>query len=134
VTALPYTPTRLRLARAIAAGQVEHYPFITPETSDRTTGRLVTANVRLLVGAGLAEIPAVDPAGPHNYSVVRLTPAGELWLEAATSGAGPGSTSPEPGPPGCPRDTNGDGDCGRPACPHCGALPEPAGPATKDGA
>lgn len=20
----------------------------------------------------------------------------------------------------CPRDTNGDGDCGRPACPHCG--------------
>jgi hypothetical protein len=20
----------------------------------------------------------------------------------------------------CPRDTNGDGDCGRPLCPHCG--------------
>jgi hypothetical protein len=30
---------------------------------------------------------------------------------------------------GCPRDTNGDGDCGRPACPLCGLadapLPEP---------
>lgn len=32
----------------------------------------------------------------------------------------------EPAPPAtrqkvsCPRDTNGDGDCGRPACPHCG--------------
>jgi proteasome lid subunit RPN8/RPN11 len=24
-------------------------------------------------------------------------------------------------PPPCPRDTNGDGDCGRRACPHCGA-------------
>jgi hypothetical protein len=84
VTALPYTPTRLRLAKAIAAGEVEHYPFVSPWTWDQTTGRLVTANVRLLVDVGLAEIPAVDPAGPHNYSVVRLTPAGEQWLARGT--------------------------------------------------
>jgi hypothetical protein len=25
-------------------------------------------------------------------------------------------------PGGCPNDTDGDGDCGRPGCPHCGAC------------
>jgi hypothetical protein len=38
-------------------------------------------------------------------------------------------TSPEPAdlheeadttPAGCPNDTDGDGNCGSPACPHCG--------------
>lgn len=27
---------------------------------------------------------------------------------------------PEPAQEPCPNDTNGDGDCGKPACPHCG--------------
>src|ERR1043165_7163439 len=30
-----------------------------------------------------------------------------------------------PPPPPCPRDTNGDGDCGRQLCPHCGPAAVP---------
>lgn len=31
--------------------------------------------------------------------------------------------APAAGGAACPRDTNGDGDCGRPLCPDCGVLP-----------
>lgn len=41
--------------------------------------------------------------------------------EPATS-SGPGAAEEPPGDyrAGCPSDTNGDGDCGRRACPYCG--------------
>jgi hypothetical protein len=32
---------------------------------------------------------------------------------------------------GCPNDTNGDGDCGRPLCPHCGKFREFPAPLPK---
>jgi hypothetical protein len=75
VTQFARTKTRLKLAQAIAAGKIRHYPFVAPKTFD-SRGRLVTADVRLLEGAGLVDIPEPDE---HNYSVVRLSPAGEEW-------------------------------------------------------
>jgi hypothetical protein len=78
-SALPYpTPTRLRLADAAARGQF---------------GDVITARAAELVAAGLVEVS------------VRLTPDGMAWVTRArtskisTEGEGPGSTSPEPGPP-----------------------------------
>lgn len=75
--ALTPTPTRLRMARVIAAGEVRHYPFFAPETICQTTGDICTARVRRLVDAGLV---ALGEATEHNYSIVSLTPAGEEWL------------------------------------------------------
>jgi hypothetical protein len=107
-TGLPYpTPTRLRLAEAIARGQIHHYPFTKPETYDETTGNLVTARVAEFVAAGLAGIPEPSEHNyatvEHNYATVVLTAAGRAWVERAKNRdneAGPGSTSPESGP--CP--------------------------------
>jgi hypothetical protein len=99
---LPYpTPTRLRLADAIAANQVKHYHWVKPWSCDIVRDANVTARVAELVAAGLAEIP--DHGEPE--SMVRLTPGGMAWVTRArtskisTEGEGPGSTSPEPGPP-----------------------------------
>lgn len=96
MTALPYpTPNRLKLADAIAAGQVRHYPFQAPQTFNQTNGGLVTAKVQLLLDAGLVEVP--EPS-EHNYSIVRLTPEGMAWVTRArtskisTEGEGSGST------------------------------------------
>jgi hypothetical protein len=76
VTAPPYpTPTRLALADAIAAGDVT---------------AAVTARTAELAAAGLVQVD------------VRLTPDGMAWVTRARTreqGEGPGSTSPEPGPP-----------------------------------
>lgn len=81
-SALPFpTPTRLRLADAIAAGRVRHYPFQRPQTFNDTNGQLVTAKVQLLLAAGLVEVP--DPPADYNYSIVRLTPEGMAWVTRA---------------------------------------------------
>jgi hypothetical protein len=100
---LPPTKTRLKLAEAIAAGKVRHYPFQVPQTFNQTNGGTVTDKVRLLLGAGLVEVP--EPPPEYNYSIVRLTPEGEAWSgfkNRVEEGEGPGSTSPEPGPHQCP--------------------------------
>jgi hypothetical protein len=98
VTGLPYpTPTRLRLADAIAAGQVKHYHWINPWTCDTARDAAVTSRVAELVAAGLAEIPA--PPDDLPESMVRLTPDGMAWVtRARTAAEGPVSTSPETGP------------------------------------
>jgi hypothetical protein len=82
VTGLPYpTPTRLRLADAIAAGQVKHYHWINPWTCDTARNANVSARVAELVAAGLAEIP--DPPDDLPESLVRLTPDGMAWVTRA---------------------------------------------------
>jgi hypothetical protein len=116
-SALPYpTPTRLRLADAIAANQVKHYHWVKPWSCDIVRDANVTARVAELVAAGLAEIPAAGGNLPESF--VRLTPDGMAWVTRArtskisTEGEGPGSTSPEPGPPPVPmagRDFDIDG-------------------------
>lgn len=76
----PYpTPTRLQLLEDIAAGKVEHYPFIRPETSNQVTGNLCTARVKEFVDAGLADYG--DQADDTNHSTVRLTDAGRTYLD-----------------------------------------------------
>lgn len=98
---LPYpTPDRLKLADAIAAGKVRHYPFQEPKTFNDITGGIVTAKVQFLLGAGLVEVP--EPPAEYNYAVVRLTPDGMAWVTRARTSkinaGGPVSTSPETGP------------------------------------
>lgn len=119
MTGLPYpTPHRLRLADAIAAGQVTHYHWINPWSCDTARNANVSARVAELVAAKLAEIPAPPDEIPE--SLVRLTPDGMAWVtrartrepvsEEAMDAAlvavfndlgenGPVSTSPETGPP-----------------------------------
>lgn len=116
MTGLPYpTPTRLRLADAIAAGKVLHYYWRTPVTFDIVTDNQVTARVDELVRAGLATItpPATDTPGEPGS--VSLTPDGMAWVTRARTreplrfgdafpaarAEGPVSTSPETGPPWC---------------------------------
>ncbi len=117
----PYpTPTRLRLADAIAAGQVKHYHWVNGWSCDTVRDANVTARVDELVKAGLAEIP---PRADLPESIVRLTADGMAWVtrartrepvsEEAMDAAlvavfndlaenGPVSTSPETGPrPAC---------------------------------
>jgi hypothetical protein len=100
VTGLPYpTPTRLRLADAIAANEVKHYHWLSPWSCDIVRDRNVSARVDELVAAGLAEIPPDDGDG---WAYVELTDEGRAWINRAkisTEGEGPGSTSPEPGRP-----------------------------------
>ena len=122
MSGLPYpTKDRLKLAAAIAAGKVRHYPFQEPKTFNDITGGIVTSKVQLMLSAGLVEVP--EPPAEHNYSVVRLTPEGMAWVTRArtaelldeeitarltaaglehfkiSTGEGPVSTSPETGPP-----------------------------------
>lgn len=76
----PYpTPTRLQLLEDIAGGKVEHYPFITPQTSNQVTGNLVTARVKEFVSAGLVDYGV--QADDSNRSTVRLTEAGQKYLD-----------------------------------------------------
>lgn len=83
-SALPYpTPTRLRLADAIAAGEITHYHFLRPETRNTVTDGLMTMRVAELVAAGLAEIP---PGDFFQTSKVRLTPDGMAWVTRARTG------------------------------------------------
>lgn len=98
MTGLPYpTPTRLRLAEAIAAKEIRHYFWLSPWSCDTVRDANVSARVNELVAAGLVEIP--QPDGHDTYSIVVLTGAGREWYERATSRAdGPVSTSPETGP------------------------------------
>lgn len=75
------TPTRLRLADAIAGGWVKHFHWIEPWTCDTARDAAVTARVAELVAAGLAEIP--DPPDDLPESMVRLTPDGMAWVTRA---------------------------------------------------
>lgn len=75
----PYpTPTRLRLLRHIAAGELVHYHFIRPETRNRVTDGLYTAAVAELVAADLADLGAPDDG---LQSDVRLTESGRQYLD-----------------------------------------------------
>lgn len=80
--ALYPTRTRLTLAHQIARGEVRHYWWSKPVTfwrsDDQLNERKVTAEVALLVGAGLATHGTEDPG---NWTVVELTDAGREWLE-----------------------------------------------------
>lgn len=101
MSALPYpTPTRLRLADAIAAKEIRHYFWLRPWSRDTARDANVSARVNELVAAGLVEIP--QPDGHDTYSIVVLTGAGREWYERAKNGdkegEGPVSTSPETGP------------------------------------
>jgi hypothetical protein len=102
-TGLPYpTPTRLRLADSIAAGHVRYFHWHKPWACDTATDGNVSARVTELVRAGLAMIPNLGEHNPPNHTTVELTVAGRAWVERAKNRdneAGPGSTSPEPGPP-----------------------------------
>ena len=73
------TPTRLRLVRDIAAGNVVEYLTEKPPwTYSRTEDRKVTDRVDELVTAGLA----TRDTPVHTYfKIVALTPAGEEWLQ-----------------------------------------------------
>lgn len=53
MSALPFpTKHRLALADAVAAGKVQHYPFVQPATFNAITGNLVTSRVKELHAAG----------------------------------------------------------------------------------
>jgi hypothetical protein len=92
-SALPFpTKTRLRLADAIAAGQVKHYHWEKPWSCDTVRDAAVTARVADLVAAGLAEIPdpPVYPWATYTIpeSIVRLTPEGMAWVTRARTSEG----------------------------------------------
>ncbi len=74
------TPTRRRLAAAIADGHGRHYHHVKPWTCNTATDRKVTRDVAELVRYGIARLGVAD-LGEH--STVRLTPAGQQWLDAA---------------------------------------------------
>jgi hypothetical protein len=74
------TPTRRRLAEAIADGQVRHYHWTEPWTCWLPTDRKVTAAVDEMVRYGIARLGVADLGA---YSTVRLTPAGQQWLAKA---------------------------------------------------
>lgn len=75
--ALPPTPTRIQLAKDIAAGKIRRYGWIKPWTHRSYDDRDVTAWVKRFVDATLAEY---GEPNDHDYSIVSLTPAGEEWL------------------------------------------------------
>lgn len=74
------TPTRRRLAQAIADGQVRHYHHVKPWTCNTATDRKVTRDVGDLVKYGIARLGIADLG---DWSTVRLTPAGQQWLAKA---------------------------------------------------
>jgi hypothetical protein len=87
---LPYpTKARLAVAEAIEKGFIRWYNFATPQAFHTITGFKYTAALDELVAAGLARVPSC-PEG--SSSVAQLTDLAARWR------AGPGSTSPEPGP------------------------------------
>lgn len=141
MTGLPYpTPTRLRLADSIAAGHVRYFHWHNPWACDTATDGNVSARVTELVRAGLAMIPNLGEHNPPNHTTVELTDAGRAWVERAKnrdSEAGPGSTSPEPGPEPCDECESTGRNClahSRPGRPGVSIYDESAGPATKDSA
>lgn len=104
-SALPFpTKTRLAFAVDIAARQVRWYNFVEPDAYNTVTGRKCIAALVELVTADppLAHVPQCDEG---SSSIAELTPEGMAWVTRArtskisTEGEGPGSTSPEPGPP-----------------------------------
>jgi hypothetical protein len=87
--------------------EIRWYHFIQPEAINQVTNRVRTDAVKTLRDAGLVRVPDCDVS---NYSLPEPTADGERWYFEATGepiptppeGEGPGSTSPEPGPPRCP--------------------------------
>lgn len=76
---LPPTPTRIRLAQDISYGHVKCWHFHKPEIRRRYDDRLVTAAIEELEYFELADRGQPEP--PGQTSTVRLTPAGEEWLQ-----------------------------------------------------
>lgn len=72
------TPRLLRVAGQIKAGNVQHYHFTTPVTYYMPADQRVTAEVRKLVNADLADYGT--PINELQRSIVALTPDGEQWL------------------------------------------------------
>lgn len=86
----PYpTKTRLAVFAEVQRREVRWYHWIKPEARNVVTDRVRTAIVEELAAAKLVDLGEADPG---NYSVVEETDLGRRW-------AGPGSISPEPGPP-----------------------------------
>lgn len=83
---LPYpTPTRLRLAAGIAAGQVKHHAFARPQSFWRRglDEARVTADLAQLTQAGLAELgEPTDDGG--RVCTVTLTALGRAWRVRGT--------------------------------------------------
>ena len=78
MTELEPKPRLLRVAGQIKAGNVQHYHFKTPVTYFMPVNQQVTAEVRKLVNAELADYGT--PINDLQRSIVALTPDGEQWL------------------------------------------------------
>jgi hypothetical protein len=105
--------TRLGFADEVAARRIRWYNHEPPVAHHTITGRKHTSDLDELVRAELAFVP---PCPPGHSSIAELTPDGMAWVTRARTReplrlgdafpelrAGPGSTSPEPGPPtACP--------------------------------
>lgn len=83
MSGLPYpTPTRLRLADAIAAGHIRHYHWVNPQSIDTVRDVHVTWRLAELVAAGLAAFgEREDPV--LSWSTAVLTPDGMAWVTRA---------------------------------------------------
>lgn len=76
----PYpTPTRLKLMREIAAGELRHYHFLRPATRNNVTDGLKTVACKELADAGLVDLGEADF---FQTSPVTLTDAGREYLDA----------------------------------------------------
>lgn len=76
---LPVSEPRLRLARDIAAGHVKCWHFIRPEFR-RTYDDGVIAYYRIQEFEHFGCADRGEPESGLQTSIVRLTPAGEEWL------------------------------------------------------
>lgn len=88
MSSAPYaTPTRVRLAEAIAAGWVVHDHFATPRTINvgphGMDDATVTDQVATLRRANPPLVDIPDPEHPRGRSKVALTDAGRAWLNRA---------------------------------------------------
>lgn len=135
-SALPFpTPTRVAFAREVHARRIRWYNWLDPQAWHTVTGAKCTAALDELLRAGLAYV-APTPGG--ESTVAELAEAGIAHFKIRDE-AGPGSTSPEPGPATCPdypdcseerlvRDLNASVRLGEPVgrwtsgCAACGTL------------
>lgn len=123
------TRTEAEVARRIAL--LRHLGVELPKAARYARVGLDEAPVwRVPLMAGTAGTPTVmlivvTPLSVTDGEGMKVIDRGEMRLPAGTdapdSGAGTeGASNSATVRDPCPRDTDGDGDCGRPFCPHCG--------------
>lgn len=123
------TPTRLKAFGEVQRAEIRWHHFVTPEARNIVTDRVRTAVLREMSAAGIVDIGSAEPGNysvPTATEFGHVWAAGgdelDAWLARANAalvddiaaqidsgamlqaikdaGAGPDSTSPEPGPDG----------------------------------